>query len=103
MQHKLYIYCEIIICLLGEREWVIIAKNSQKTRNLMNENARLGLITRINECLIGLGRTHELCLCMDISIVRRTSEIALHKNNECVIQPGQIKHELVLAFIPYYP
>ncbi len=61
------------------------------------------LITRTSECLISLGRTYELCLCRDISSVRRTSEIALHKKSSCVLQPRLIKHELVLVFIPYYP
>ncbi len=49
------------------------------------------------------GSTHELCLCRNISRVRSTSEIAIHKNNKCVFQPRLIKHELVLVFIPYYP
>ncbi len=56
-----------------------------------------------SECLISLGRTHELCLCSDISIVRRMSEIALYKNNECILQPRLIKHELVLVFITILP
>ncbi len=37
------------------------------------------IITRTCECLVSLGRTHELCLCRDISRVWRTREIALHK------------------------
>ncbi len=52
----------------------------------------------MSERLISLGRTHELCLCRDISLVQRMSEIALHKNNECILQPRLIKHELVLVF-----
>ncbi len=49
------------------------------------------------------GRTYKMLLCRDISWVQRMSEIALHKNNECVLQPGVVKHELVHVFIPYYP
>ncbi len=60
-------------------------------------------ITRTSECFISLGRTYELCLCTVISQVQRMSEIALNKNNECVLQPRLIKHELFLVFIPYYP
>ncbi len=58
-------------------------------------------ITRTSKCLISLGRTHELCLCRDSSWVQGTSEIALHKNNECVLQPRPIKHELFLFIIPF--
>ncbi len=48
---------------------------------------------------------HMSCVCVGIfqTKVRKMSEIALHKHNECVLQPRLIKHELVLAFIPYYP
>ncbi len=58
--------------------------------------------TRTSEGLINLERTNDLCLCSNISGVGRTCEIDLHKNNECVLQPRVIKHDLVLVFILYY-
>ncbi len=48
------------------------------------------------------GHQPELCLCRDILQVRKSNEIALHKNNKCVLQSRLIKHELVLVFITYY-
>ncbi len=59
---------------------------------------KLYILTGRSACLITLGRTHELCLCRDISRVRRMSEIALRKNSECVLQPRLIKHEFVLFY-----
>ncbi len=60
------------------------------------------IITMTNKCWISHGRTHMLLLCRDISRIRRMTEIVLHKNNECVLQPRLIKHKLFLVFIPYY-
>ncbi len=57
--------------------------------------------TRTGLYLISLGwRTHELFLCTAISLVLGTCEIALHKNNSCVLS-RQIKHSLVLVIISY--
>ncbi len=62
----------------------------------------MNTITRMSECLISLERTRELRLCVAISRVLHSHEIALHKNNEWVLQTRLIKHERVLVFIPYY-
>ncbi len=51
-----------------------------------NMGSKYGLKTRTSACLISLGRrTHSLFLCRAISLVLRTSEISLHKNNSCVL------------------
>ncbi len=92
------ISCQII---RGER-WYIRRRFPLRLATGMQVTS-FTIITRTSEFLIRLGRTHKLCLCRDILRVRRKSEIALHKNNECVLQPRLIKHELVLVFIPYYP
>ncbi len=45
----------------------------------MHAKYELNSIKRTGECLINLGRTHDLCLCRDILWVRRNSEIAYTK------------------------
>ncbi len=47
------------------------------------------------------GDPGELFLCSDISCVRKTNEISLHKNNETDLQT-RIRHELVLDFMLCY-
>ncbi len=47
------------------------------------------------------GDPGELFLCRDISSVRSTNEVSLHKNNEPDLQT-RIHHELVLVFMLYY-
>ncbi len=58
-------------------------------------------ITRTSEYFISLGRTQKVVFVWGyLTRVQRMSEIALHKNNQCGLQPRLIKYQLVHVCIP---